>query len=56
MARGYNVAQLADGTVVASVVQLSADTDFSLRFADGHVDVRTLSIHPDDQPAGAPHE
>lgn len=56
MARGYNVAQLADGSVVASVGQLSADAEFSLRFADGHVDVRTLSIHPDDQPAGAPHE
>ena len=50
MARGYNVAQLADGTVVASVDQLTADAEFSLRFADGNVDVRTLSINPKEQP------
>lgn len=62
MARGYNVAQLADGSVVASVGQLSDDAEFSLRFADGHVDVRTLSIRPDtlsikpDKPGGASHE
>lgn len=46
MARGYNVAQLPDGKVVASVTQLTLDTEFSLRFADGHVDVRTLSVKP----------
>ena len=50
MARGYNVAQLADGTVVASVDQLTADAEFSLRFADGNVDVRALSINPKEQP------
>ncbi len=47
MARGYNVAQLSDGSVIASVAQLSADTELSLRFADGHVAVRTLSVHAD---------
>lgn len=51
MARGYNVAQLADGTVIASVGQLVADTEFSLRFADGHVDVRTLTIKPAGDPS-----
>lgn len=50
MARGYNVAQLADGTVITSVDQLTADAEFSLRFADGQVDVRTLSINPKEQP------
>lgn len=54
MARGYNVAQLPDGSVIASVDQLSKDTEFSLRFADGHVDVRTLSINPGTMPAGGP--
>ena len=44
MARGYNVAQLADGTVIASVSQLTANAEFSLRFTDGNVGVRTLSI------------
>lgn len=46
MARGYNVAQFADGSVIASIEQLSPDTEFSLRLADGHVGVRTLSVHP----------
>lgn len=50
MARGYNVAQLADGTVIASVDQLTTDAEFSLRFADGNVDVQTLSINPKEQP------
>ena len=47
MARGYNVAQLQDGSVIASVEALSPDAEFSLRFADGHVDVRALSVHHD---------
>lgn len=50
MARGYNVAQLADGTVIASVDQLTADAEFSLRFADGNVDVRALSINQKEHP------
>ena len=50
MARGYNVAQLADGTVIASVSQLTANAEFSLRFTDGNVGVRTLSIDPKEQP------
>ena len=45
MARGYNVAQSKDGAVLSSVTQLSAGNEFSLRFADGHVDVRALSVH-----------
>ncbi|MBC7593613.1 MAG: exodeoxyribonuclease VII large subunit, partial [Kineosporiaceae bacterium] len=49
MARGYNVAQLADGTVIASVGQLTVDAEFSLRFTDGNVVVRTLSIDPKEQ-------
>ena len=47
MARGYNVAQLADGSVISSVAGLAPDAEFSLRFADGHVDVRTLAVHSD---------
>lgn len=45
MARGYNVAQMANGTVIASVAQLTADAEFSLRFADGSVGVRAVSIN-----------
>ncbi|MEO6470274.1 MAG: exodeoxyribonuclease VII large subunit [Aeromicrobium sp.] len=57
MARGYNVAQRVDGSVITSVEGLAVDTDFSLRFADGHVDVRTLAIHHAPQPTpGDTHE
>lgn len=53
MARGYSVAQLSDGSVISSVAALAADTEFSLRFADGHVDVRTLTVQLDP---GETHE
>lgn len=58
MARGYNVAQRADGSVITSAASLSTDAEFSLRFADGHVDVRTLSIHhsPTTTPPGDTHD
>lgn len=41
--RGYAVAQLSDGTVVRSVGQVDADTELTVRLADGSVGVRTLS-------------
>lgn len=52
MARGYAVAQSATGAVLASVGQLAAGTEFSLRFADGHINARALSVHAD--PATTP--
>lgn len=44
--RGYSVAQLADGHVLTSVGQVAADTEFTLRLADGLVGVRTLTTEP----------
>lgn len=47
MARGYSVGQLPGGGVLTSVGQLAPDVPFTVRLADGHIDVRTLSVHPD---------
>ncbi len=41
--RGYSVAQLADGTVVTSVGQVDADTEITIRVADGTIGARTLT-------------
>lgn len=41
--RGYAVAQLADGTVITSVGQVEADSELTVRVADGHIGVRTLT-------------
>lgn len=41
--RGYAVAQLPDGTVITSIAQVSADTDLTIRVADGTIGARTTS-------------
>lgn len=41
--RGYAVAQLTDGTVITSIDQVTADTDITIRVADGTVAARTTS-------------
>ena len=44
--RGYGVAQLPDGTVVTSIVQVSPDAELTIRVVDGSIAVRTLTTHP----------
>ncbi len=39
--RGYAVAQLADGTVVTSIDQVTVDDELTVRVSDGTVGVRT---------------
>lgn len=41
--RGYAVAQLADGSVVTRIDQVSVDTDITVRVVDGTLTARTLS-------------
>lgn len=56
LARGYAIAQSKNGDVIASTGQLDKGREFSVRFADGHVEVTTLSIHPIPPPQEMPHE
>lgn len=51
--RGYGVAQLADGTVVTSVGQVSPGTELTVRVVDGTIAVRTLTTHT--TPTGEDH-
>lgn len=46
--RGYAVAQLADGSVIRSIAQVAPETAFTVRLADGNVDVRTTETTPKD--------
>ena len=44
--RGYGVTQLPDGTVVTSIGQAPADTELTIRVADGTIGVLVRSTHP----------
>ncbi|MGH3424086.1 MAG: exodeoxyribonuclease VII large subunit [Nocardioidaceae bacterium] len=46
LARGYAVAQAADGTVITSIGQIEQDDEVQLRVVDGHVRLRTLGTEP----------
>jgi len=49
LARGYAVAQRADGTVISRVGQVDPDDEVSVRVVDGHLRLRLTSVIPTDE-------
>ncbi|MGI8953841.1 MAG: exodeoxyribonuclease VII large subunit, partial [Nocardioidaceae bacterium] len=49
LARGYAVAQRADGTVISRVGQVDPDDEVSVRIVDGHLRLRLTSVIPTDE-------
>lgn len=49
LARGYAVAQTADGTVITTIDQVEPDDGVCLRVTDGHISLRAVATQPADE-------